>query len=260
MNDTTREGYGAPFPCHGANSGDIDLCGFPRALAHYRNILWDRGEKLYLGVRQPVPEGKRMSVTQWGVFPVYASWTWPGQEGKPLEVEVYSKADTVRLYLGEQLIGEKPTTRAEQFKANFTVPYAPGVLKAVAIQGGKPIAESVLRTVGEPAQIRLTADRGVIRSDGQDLSFITVEAVDATGQPNPNADHQVTFTLSGTGSIAGVGSGNLYTEEQYQDPRRKLFEGKALVIMRASHKAGSMTLTARAPGLKEATIRIQARS
>ncbi|MEO8368032.1 MAG: sugar-binding domain-containing protein [Candidatus Solibacter sp.] len=257
---TAREAYNAPFPCHGSNCGDLDLCGFPRSTAHYRNILWDRGEKLYLGVRQPVPEGKKMSSTMWGVFPVYPSWTWPGMEGKPVEVEVYSKADTVRLYLDDRLIGEKPTTRAEQFKANFTLPYAPGVLKAVAVQGAKPVAESVLRTVGEPAQIRLTADRAAIRSDGQDLSFITVEVVDAKGQPNPNADQEVTFTLSGPGSIAGVGSGNLYTEEQYQSPQRKLFEGKALIVVRASHKVGAITVVARAPGLKDATIRIQARA
>ena len=84
--------------------------------------------------------------------------------------------------------------------------------------------------------------------------------MDAKGQPNPNADQEVTFTLSGPGSIAGVGSGNLYTEEQYQSPQRKLFEGKALIVVRASHKAGAITVVARAPGLKDATIRIQARA
>ena len=126
--------------------------GTRKAIAHYRNIVWDRGEKLYLGVRQPVPEGKQMSVTRWGVWPVYASWTWPGMEGKALEVEIYSRGEAVRLYLDEKLIGEKPTTRAEKFQANFSVPYAPGVLKAVALQGGKAIAETVLRTAGEPVR------------------------------------------------------------------------------------------------------------
>jgi beta-galactosidase len=181
-------------------------------------------------------------------------------EGKPLEVEVYSKADTVRLYQGEQLIGEKPTNRAGQFKANFTVPYAAGELKAVAIQGGKPIAQSLLRTAGEPAQIRLTADRAAIRSDGQDLSFITVDVMDAKGQAHPNANQQVTFTLSGPGTIAGVGSGDLNSEEPYQSPQRRLFEGRALVIVRAGHAAGDITVTARAPGLKEATVRIRSRA
>src|SRR5262249_49357919 len=160
--------------------------GNRKALAHYRNIVWDRGEKLYLGVKQPPPEGKVLHVTRWGVYPVYASWTWPGMEGKPLEVEIYSRADVVRLYLGDQLIGEKPTTKAEKSKATFRSPYAPGILKAVAVEGGKPVAESILRTAGEPARIRLTADRVSLQADGQDLAFITVEAVDANGQPHPN--------------------------------------------------------------------------
>ncbi len=258
--DTSREGYGAPYPCHGADCGDIDLCGNRRASAHYRNIVWNRGEKLFLGVRQPAPEGKELRVTRWGSYPVYASWNWPGMEGKPLEVEVYSRGDAVRLYLDDKLIGEKPTTRGEKFKANFSVPYAPGVLKAVAVQSDKAIAESVLRTAGVPVQLRLIADRTEIRADGQDLSFITVEVVDAKGQAHPNADHQVSFAVKGAGTIAGIGNADLMSEEPYQGTQRKLFHGKALVVVRAPRKAGGLTLTASAPGLKEATIRIVSRS
>ena len=257
--DTSPEAYGAPYPCHGADCGDIDFCGHRKAIAHYRNIIWGRGEKLYLGVRQPAPEGREVHATRWGVHPVYQSWTWPGQEGKALDVEIYSRCDVVRLYLGDKLMGEKPTTRAERFKANFRVPFAPGVLRAVALQGGKAIAEAVLRTAAEPARVRLTADRTSIRADGQDLSFVTVEAVDATGQPHPNADHQVSFNLKGPGTIAAVGSADMTSEEPYQGGRRKLFHGRALAVVRASRTAGALTLTATAPGLKAATIQIASR-
>ncbi len=254
--DTSPEGFGAPYPWHGSDCGDIDICGTRKAIAHYRNIVWDRGEKLYLGVRQPVPEGKQMSVTRWGVWPVYPSWTWPGMEGKPLEVEVYSRGEAVRLYMDDKLIGEKPTTRKERFRAIFSVPYAPGVLKAVALLGGKAIAETALRTAGEPAQVRLTADRTSLTADGQDLSFITVETLDANGQPHPNAEQQVTFSLKGPATIAAVGSGDMRSEEPYRGNQRKLFHGKALVVIRTSRRAGALTLTATAPGLKAATLRI----
>jgi beta-galactosidase len=258
--DTSREGYGAPYPCHGADCGDIDMCGNRRASAHYRNIVWDRGEKLYLGVKQSPPEGKELRVTRWGSWPVYESWTWPGMEGKPLEVEVYSRADAVRLYLDDKLIGEKPTTRAEKFKANFTVPYAPGVLKAVAVQGGKNVAESVLKTIGEPARVRLTADRATLRADGQDLSFITVDVLDATGQAHPNADHQVSFSIKGPGVLAAVANADMLSEEPYVAKERKLFHGKALAIVRTSRTAGPITVTASAAGLKSDTIQISSRS
>jgi len=257
--DTSPEGYGAPYPCHGADCGDIDLCGNRKAIAHYRNIVWNRGEKLFLGVRQPVPEGKELRVTRWGVWPVYASWTWPGMEGKALDVEIYSRSESVRLYLGDRLIGEKPTGRAEWFKANFSVPYAAGVLKAVAVQGGKPIAETVLRTAGEAVRVRLAADRVSLKADGQDLSFIAVEAFDANGQPQPNADHQVTFSLKGPGVIAAVANSDLTSEEPYQGNQRKLFHGKALVVVRSSRTAGSLTLSASVPGLKGDAIQIASR-
>jgi beta-galactosidase len=177
-------------------------------------------------------------------------------EGQPLEVEIYSRGEAVRLYLDDKPIGEKPTTRAEKFQANFSVPYAPGVLKAVAIQGGKPIAESILKTVGEPIQIRLTADRKLLRADGQDLSFITVEAIDAHGQPNPNADHPVTFSLKGPGMIAAVGNADLTSEEPYQGSQRKLFRGRGLVVVRSLRTAGAFTMTASAPGLQGGSIRL----
>jgi beta-galactosidase len=221
--------------------------------------VWNRGEKLYLGVRQPAPEGKLLRVTRWGVYPVYQSWTWPGMEGKPLEVEIYSRAEAVRLYLNGEPIAQRHTTRAERFKANFSVPYAPGALRAVALQGGKPIAEAVLRTAGEPDRLRLTADRASLRANGQDLAFVTVEAVDASGQPHPNAEHRVSFSLTGPGTIAAVGSGDMNNEEPYQGNQRKLFHGKALVVIRTQRTAGALTLTATAPGLKETAIQAVSR-
>lgn len=133
-------------------------------------------------------------------------------------------------------------------------------MTTVAVQNGKPIAESVLRTVAEATEVRLTADRTSLRADGHDLSFITVEAVDAKGQPHPNADHQVSFAIKGLGMIAAVGNADLMSEEPYQGTARKLFHGKALVVVRAPRKAGALTLTASAPGLKEAAIRIVSRA
>ena len=254
--DTTREGYGAPYPYHGADCGDIDICGNRRANAHYRNIVWNRGEKLFFGVRGFPPEGRELRVTRWGVWPVYESWTWPGMEGKPLEVEIYSRAEAVRLYLNDKLIGEKPVTRAEKFKVIFSVPYAPGILKAVAVQAGKPIAESVLRTAGDPARIRLAADRASLRADGQDLAFISVEALDSAGLHHPNADDLITFRLEGPGAIAAVGNADLTSEEPYRAAQRKLFRGRALVIVRATRKPGTLTLTATSPRLKQHTIRL----
>jgi beta-galactosidase len=252
-------GNDASYPWHGSDCGDLDICGFRKASSHYRNIVWDRGERLYLGVRLPVPEGKEMLVSRWAAWPVHASWTWPGWEGKPLQVEVYSRYDAVRLYLGGKLIEEKPTTRAQEFKASFSVPYAPGVLRAVGVSGGKPAGETLLRTAGEAAQLRLTADRTALSAGGQDLSYITVEALDRSGQPHPHAGQRVSFQVSGPGAIAAVGNADMTSEEAYQASERRLFNGRALVVVRTTRSAGTITLAASATGLKTATLRLQSR-
>ncbi len=132
----------------------------------------------------------------WSVYPTLPSWTWPGQEGKPLTVDVYSGAESVRLYLNDKLIGEKPTGRDQAFKAEFEVPYAPGTLKAEGVRGGKVVADSILQTTGDAVRLKLTADRTDLSADGQDLAFVTVEAVDEKGRLQMNSDQKVHFAVS----------------------------------------------------------------
>ena len=98
---------------------------------------------------------------------------------------MYSNATSVQLFLNDKLIQELPIGRERQFTSVVKVPYAPGTLRAVAMEGGRKVAESVLETAGQPARIKLTADRAVVRADGQDLSFVTVEVVDKAGRVSP---------------------------------------------------------------------------
>ena len=248
------------FPWHAAKCGDLDLTGYRKPQSYYRDILWNGGDRVYATVRLPEPEGKKTIVAGWAVFPTIPSWTWPGQEGKTLQVEVYSGVEKVRLFLNDKLIGEKPTGREQEFKAMFDVPYAPGTLKAVGVKGDRAVAESVLTTAGQPARLRLTADRSAVQADGQDLSFVTVEAVDADGRFQSNADQEVQFAISGPGVIAAVGNADGRDTESYQGTRRKLYQGRALVVIRTSKQGGPIRLTATAPGLSDAAVTIEAKA
>ncbi|HUO10805.1 MAG TPA: glycoside hydrolase family 2 TIM barrel-domain containing protein [Phycisphaerae bacterium] len=253
------------FPYHGAYCGDIDITGWRKPVSHARNITWDRGEKLYSSVVEPTGggrDGKPWHATDWGVVPSWESWTWPGFEGKSLEVQVYSRCERVRLYVNDVLVGEKPTGLAEQFKAVFNVPYAPGVLRTVGVVDRHEVASNELRTAGAVAGIRLVPDRTVIAADGEDLSFIAVESVDKEGNFQPNGDAEVKFAVDGpggAGTIAGVASGDLSGTEGYQGNRRRLFHGRAQVIVRSSHQAGMINVHATAEGLAEGRVRIEAR-
>lgn len=247
----------AGFPWHAADSGDIDLTGYRKPQSYYRDILWNGGDRVYATVRQPAPEGKKIVALGWSVYPTLPSWTWPGQEGKDLQVEVYAGTEKVRLYLNDKLIGEMPTAIEQERKATFTVPYAPGTLKAVGLNGNREVASALLQTVAEPAKLRLNADRSTLHADGQDLSYITVEALDAKGQPQPNASSEVEFSLTGPGSIVAVGNGDGASIESYQGSRRALFHGRALVIVRSSRTAGAIHLVATAPGLAQSELTLR---
>jgi beta-galactosidase len=245
------------YPWHASASGEIDLTGYRKPQSHYREILWNGGDRIYATVRVPNPEGKEVIALGWATYPSIPSWNWPGNEGKDLQVEVYSGTERVQLFLNEKLIGEKPTGRDQEFKALFSVPYAPGTLRSVGIRGGREVAENVITTAGDPAILRLTPDRPVVHADGEDLSFITIEAVDAQGRLQPNADQEVEISLSGPALIAAVGNGDGQDGTAYQGNRRKLFHGRALVIVRTSKQAGPITVTAKAPGLTDASSTIQ---
>ncbi|MEO8870669.1 MAG: DUF4982 domain-containing protein, partial [Granulicella sp.] len=158
-----------------------------------------------------------------------------------------------------KLIGEKPSGRAQEFKATFSVPYTPGTLKAVGIRGGKPVAESILTTAGKTVGLRLTADRTELNADGEDLSFVTVEAVDAEGRIQTTADQDVRFSLTGPGSIAAVGNGDGQDGDSYQGDHRKLFQGRAQVVIRTSKAVGPINLSADSSGLAHSTLTVHSR-
>ena len=173
-------------------------------------------------------------------------------------MEVYSGAEKVRLFLNDRLIGEKPTGREQEFKAVFSVPYAPGTLKAEGLRGDRVVAESVLTTAGAASRLRVTADRTVVQANGEDLSFVTVEAVDAKGQPDLFADREVQFEVSGPGVIAAVGNGDGKDPDSYFGNQRKLYQGRALVVIRTSKLTGRIELTAKSPGLSDGSLTIVA--
>ncbi|GGA63984.1 beta-galactosidase [Edaphobacter acidisoli] len=249
-----------PYPWHASACGDLDLTGFRKPQSYYRDIIWNGGDRVYATVRLPEPEGKKIIAIMWATYPTLPSWTWPGQEGKNLEVEVYSGAEKVQLFLNNKLIGEKPTGRNEKFKAVFSVPYAPGTLKAVGLRGDRVVAESILTTTGEATKLRLMAERKVLQADGEDLSFVTVQAVDSNGRPDLHADQEVRFEISGPGTIAAVGNGDGQDPDSYHGDRRKLYHGRALVVIRSSRQTGIIKLIAISSGLSDGALSIDAKA
>ncbi|MAT70141.1 MAG: hypothetical protein CMJ58_11545 [Planctomycetaceae bacterium] len=135
------------------------------------------------------------------------------------------------------------------------VTYEPGELRVVAYKDGAKIGEATRRTAGPPAQLRLTPDRTELAATGDDLCYLLVEALDAQGNLCPLADDTVNFDVSGPAEIAAVGNGNPISYEPFVAETRKLFFGKALLILRTKPGAGGeVTVQASSDGLKSATV------
>ena len=245
------------FPWHGAYCGDIDLTGWRKPISHYRSMLYNNTEKLYMAVREPEPEPVEIKETSWSVWPTWESWTWPEFEGKDIQVEVYSKYPKVRLYLNNKLIGEQATTLEQQFKATFVVPYTPGLLKAVGVENNAEIESVILQTSDNAAKIKLTADSKEILANGQDLSFVTVEITDKDGIIQPNASNRLHFKIEGPGTIAGVDNADIKDTGPYVANTRKAWKGRALVVIKSNHDAGDIKLQVTSPGLADAEIDIK---
>jgi beta-galactosidase len=244
------------WPWFGAYCGDLDITGWRKPISHYRNIVWDRGEKLYVAVQAPPPAPGAWQPTLWAMPPTLDSWTWPGSEGRSLTAEVYSRHESVKLFLNDRLIGEKPTTRDGKFEAVFEVPYEPGTLRAVGIDSGRETETRVLETAGPAAGVRLRPDWNDEKLRVTDPTFAIAEIVDAAGRWVPTSSVEINFSASDGAKVIAVGTGDMTTSESYVATSRRAWHGRALVIVRPAPAAdGKRTLiiTATVPDLNGAS-------
>ena len=223
---------------HGTYCGDVDITGWRKPISHYREMLWNEKTSLYMAVKEP--NGYRGSIkeTMWSVWPTWESWNWAGWEGKPIDVEVYTKQPDVKLYLNDKLIGTKAVDRQTEFKAVFQVPYEAGTLRAEA--GSERVT---LTTAGEPARLRLTADRKTIAADGQDLAYITVEVVDSKGRVCPDAAIPCEAVVKGQGQLMAFASADMKDREPSTSPRVTTWKGRALLVVRSSKTKGKVQVS-----------------
>lgn len=247
------------YPWHGAYCGDIDITGWRKPISHYRDLLYNTDKKTYMAVKEPDGYYGKIKETLWSVWPTWESWNWPGHEGKPIDVEVYTHCPKVQLYLNEDMIEEKTVNRSTEFKAVFTLPYAPGTLRAVGIKTDGTHEETQLCTADNPYTIRLTPDHRLLKADNQDLSFVTVEIVDAKGRVCPNAENLLQIEVSGAGSLAAAGNANLKDTGSYCDNKHKTWKGRALIAIKSGTKVGNIHLKVSGKGLKTSTIRLRAK-
>ncbi len=241
------------WPSRGASSGYLDNCGFPKDGYYFFKSIWTDEPTLYL-----LPH-----------------WNLGGREGQVIPVVCYTNCDTVELFLNGKSYGEKYLefprkgnserwnkpedgkvyTSTGDLHLTWDVPYQPGELVAKGKKNGKEYTCKRI-TAGEPSQIRLSVDRGVIKADPSDVAHVTVQIMDKDGNIVPTAGNLVKFEVEGA-EIIGVESGNMQDVLSPKAKERKAFNGMCLAIIQ-SEKPGKITVKAISEGLKDATVNIKA--
>lgn len=239
------------WPWYNGWCGDIDLIGQKKPQSYYRDVVWHRSP-IAMAVEDHAPDGSHMSVSAWGWQLEHQRWSFDGAEGTPLRVNVYSRSPQVRLYLNGQLIGTQAVSGT--YHAAFTVPYHPGTLRAVEFDGTREGSSFSLTTPGKPAGLRLTADRTHLKSDAADLSYVTIELVDAEGRVVNDSRRQVDIRVNGTCTLLAAGNASPTDMQSFRSSKPALFEGRALAIVKSTDSEGTADIHVSADGLAAQTI------
>jgi beta-galactosidase len=213
------------WPARSSYFGLVDLAGFPKDSYYMYQSEWTDKPVLHL-------------------FP---HWNW--KVGELVDMwAYYNNADEVELFVNGKSQGVRSKTE-HQYHVMWRVTFEPGEVKIVARKGGVMVGEQIIRTAGEPAKVRLTTDRNRLNADGKSLAFITAIVVDKDGNVCPDADNDISFTIVGEATIAGVDNGSETSMERFKDNHRKAFYGKCLMVLQSTDKAGSIKVVATGRGI-----------
>ncbi|MBR6322560.1 MAG: DUF4982 domain-containing protein, partial [Lachnospiraceae bacterium] len=246
--------YAAPshvsaYPWRLANDADIDICHNVLPQGIYRGIVW-HNQKTAVFSYDPDTFGKTEVLSQWGFTDVKPYWRWDGKEGKPVRIAVFAEADEAEVLVNGKSLGRKKAGEAPAaglpYSFTFDTVYEPGTVEAVSYRDGKEHSRDCMKTFGDPAALKLQAEAPVSAGDNA-LLYVPVTVLDAQGALVPNAEIALHAEVSGEGWVlAGFGSGNPITEENYTKGEAKTYRGRALAILRKCGESKDVSLTVKA--------------
>ncbi len=287
--------HASEYPWRLANDADITIGGRLTPQGVYRKIVWG-SSRTGLYVQHPKYHGMTEVVSSWGWNRMTDGWNYEGYAGKPVKVYVYSRASQAELFLNGKSLGRVGAGKENRFCAVFETIYEPGVLTAVSLDGDEEVSRAEIATAGAPVAIRLTADKAVLSVDGESLSYVEAEILDKDGNVVKEGEIQLDAILEATqvqhhlsparrllsdvgmqetaeafgagaeedapdysACLAGFGSDNPVTEDNYTAGKCFSYQGRALAVVRAGQIAGKAVLHVSAPGLEAASVEILVR-
>ena len=240
--DQLVNGKPSAYPWRTACDADLDILGGRLPQGDYRSVVWgSRATHLYS--YDPAVYEKTEVLSRWGFPDVQSCWTWPGCEGKMTRVVVFSNAQEVALWVqGAEILRQKAGEALLEnlpYSFVFTLPYTPGILTAVSYTDGQRISEDTLETTGPVSELRLRAEKTAIPADGHSAVCIWADMTDAQGRVVPCSEIALHLTLSGPAAMAGFGSANPITADNYAAGECHTCHGRAMLVLRSGYETGT---------------------
>ena len=244
------------WPIKGWNQGVFDLSLQPKPDAYFVKSMFSEEPVVHIGIIE-----KSGGNIQWNGINVSAgklSENWNREAGEKVSLYTYTNGDEVELFLNGKSLGVKKNSNDPKLRARIkwdNIAYAPGTLVAVAKKNGKVVARHQIVTTGEAVALKLVPDAENWHADGKDLMHVRIYAVDKKGRrvlnvKDAKAFDKLTFTVKGDANIVAVDNGNIASDELHigkpqleKNIQRNLFQGSALVILRAGDKPGKIELS-----------------
>ena len=228
--------YDEYWPSRSSYFGICDLAGLPKDRYYLYRSKWNKNQH---------------------TIHLLPHWSWGlskkdkgNRIGQETPVYCYTDYPTGELFINgksQGKISKNPAERLDRYRLRWNhVKYEPGEIKVVVYDAqGNKAGEQTVRTAGKPAELKLeawTANEAGLNADGDDLAFVTVSLTDTEGTLIPQADDQLTFEVTGTGSFEAVCNGDATSLEPFKKPTMKLFNGQLVVVVRSAKEPGTLTL------------------
>ena len=235
------------WPSRGFTSGLLDLAGFKKPRAWFRESLWSDKPVIYMGTFRK-HAGVRNSVYD-------APPLWNYQAGDSVQVVCFTNCRQAQLLLNGQKVGTIMDYNDETGVIVWNLPFQPGKLEVIGYNSGQEAVRHSIETSKRPYAIMAVAVNPVIMAN-KGVAQIEIQITDEDGKPVFLADDEILCSTDGPVELLGLEASNPTDMGDYSDNRQRVYQGKMIAYVQATGEKGHAKVIFEAPWLEKAVIEL----
>ncbi len=225
-----------------AGSGRLDLTGRQLGEALYTRVAFELEDKPQIAVVPVSHTGEKHSPSAWKFSNAIPSWSWNGLNGRKADVEVYSRAPIVELYINGRRAGRKKFGKNCRF--DFRVKYCDGEITAVNLdESGRELSRNSLKTAGDETVLTVAPEKTEAKRG--EICFVRLAFTDKNGTGKPLEHHRIKAAVTG-GELLALGNACPFNADGYLGDDTDTYYGEAMAVVRVD---GDAVISAEGGGL-----------